>query len=36
MRFFTTHGKKKQLTTPGLNGALPPLPCASIKMHGNH
>jgi hypothetical protein len=34
VRFFTTHGKQKQLTAPAPNGVGQPLPCAEIKTHG--
>jgi hypothetical protein len=43
VRFFTTHGKQKQLTAPAPNGVGQPLPCAEIKTrappgktHGKH
>jgi hypothetical protein len=34
VRFFKTHGKKKQLTAPEANGVWHPLPCAGSKTHG--
>jgi hypothetical protein len=34
VRFFTTHGKQKQLTAPAPNGVEQPLPCACPKTHG--
>jgi hypothetical protein len=34
VRFFTTHGKQKQLTAPAPNGVEQPLPCAGRKTHG--
>jgi hypothetical protein len=36
VRFFTTHGKQKQLTAPAPNGVGQPLPCAGSKTHGKH
>jgi hypothetical protein len=36
VRFFTTHGKKKQLTAPTPNGVGHPLSCAGSKTHGKH